>query len=278
MGLVVSAWLAVAQIESGETTSGEANPQAIADSVDRIPGSDSGRTKQSLDDAIDFARAHRQSLQHVSDYTAIFSMAEVVDGRVISHTMDLKFRRQPFSVYARCHAKRQPAREVIYVAGKNDDKLLIHEGGLKALVTMRLKPDDPRVMAENRYPITEIGMAKMLDTVLAIWERERNIDRENAEVTFSSSARLAGTPCEEIQITRRQRHPGLKFHATRLLFDKKTGFPVEVEQYDWPEQAGEQAPLVEHYTYTEIKTNAGLTDADFDPGNPGYRFGSATLP
>ena len=131
VGLVVSAWLAVAQIESGETTSGEANPQAIADSVDRIPGSDSGRTKQSLDDAIDFARAHRQSLQQVSDYTAIFSMTEVVDGRVISHAMDLKFRRQPFSVYARCHAKRQPAREVIYVAGKNDDKLLIHEGGLR---------------------------------------------------------------------------------------------------------------------------------------------------
>ena len=53
---------------------------------------------------------------------------------------------------------------------------------------MTLKPDDRLLMAENRYPITDIGMEKMLDSVLAIWDREKQIDPANLEVKFISSA------------------------------------------------------------------------------------------
>ena len=30
--------------------------------------------------------------------------------------------------------------------------------------------------------------------------------------------------------------------------------------------------LLEEYTYTNIKINVGLTDADFDTKNPNYKF------
>jgi hypothetical protein len=53
---------------------------------------------------------------------------------------------------------------------------------------------------------------------------------------------------------------------------------VLVEQYDWPEQAGELPRLVEQYRYADIKTNPGLTDADFDRDNSEYQFGFASLP
>jgi hypothetical protein len=225
-----------------------------------------------LSDAIEFARGRQAAFKPVVDYTATFSKTESIERRLVSQTMDLKFRRKPFSVYLRCHSRLQPAREAIFVAGMNDDKLLLHESGLKALITMSLKPDDPRVMAENRYPVTDIGMEKMLDAVLAIWEREKQIDPANVVVNYASSAMVGLVECEEIEVTHGQRLAGLKFHATRLSIEKKTGFPMQVEQYDWPQKAGEKPPLVERYTYSDIKTNCGLTDADFDPANSAYRF------
>ena len=45
------------------------------------------------------------------------------------------------------------------------------------------------------------------------------------------------------------------------------------ERYGWPRRQGEKAPLVEEYTYSNIKTNVGLTNADFDTSNRNYGFG-----
>ena len=32
------------------------------------------------------------------------------------------------------------------------------------------------------------------------------------------------------------------------------------------------APLLESYTYYDVKLNVGLTEDDFDPANPEYRY------
>lgn len=279
-GLVCAARLTVSPVESDENPAREGLQTPAADSAGPGAGTNGGGSlvMRSLDDAIEFAQVRRAALQHVDDYTATFSKTESIDQRLVSQTMNLKFRQKPFSVYMHCHSRRQPDREVIFIAGKNDDKLMVHESGLRAFVTMSFKPDDSRVMAECRHPITEIGMAKMLDATLAIWEREKDISPTNVEVTFSSPVRLGTTDCEEIRIMHEKPLVGLKFHITRLSFDRKTGFPVRVEQYDWPKQAGEKPPLAEQYTYSDIKPNAGLTDLDFDRGNSEYRFGGATLP
>src|SRR5262245_51272813 len=146
---VVATWLSVAQVVLAEDTSPPVVEPAGVACPGCPPGSPSGSTVNSLSDAIEFARDRQAALKPVVDYTATFSKAEFIDRRLLSQTMDLKFRRKPFSVYLRCHSKLQPAREAIFVAGMNDDKLLLHESGLKALITMSLKPDDPRVMAEN---------------------------------------------------------------------------------------------------------------------------------
>ena len=36
---------------------------------------------------------------------------------------------------------------------------------------------------------------------------------------------------------------------------------------------GDPPPLLESYTYPNLKLNPGLTNADFDPKNPAYNFG-----
>ena len=59
---------------------------------------------------------------------------------------------------------------------------------------------------------------------------------------------------------------------TRLYVDKKTNFPIRIEQYGWPEKAGSEPPLVEEYSYTALKTNLGLGDHEFDRKNVAYAF------
>jgi hypothetical protein len=235
--------------------------------------SPSVNSRPTVHDAIKFVRDRQAALRDLADYTAVFTKTELIDQRTTRRKMDMKFRREPFSVYFECHSKLDPPREVIYVAGANDGYLLLHEAGLKAIIgTVMLKPDDARIMEENRYPITDAGLAKMLDILLAIWEQEKEIDADQVNVKFLGVETVGNIECDGIEVTHPHKLPGLKFHLTRLLFDRQTRLPVQVEQFGWPAKPDEKPPIVEKYTYTDVKPNVGLTDADFDPRNPEYQF------
>jgi len=55
------------------------------------------------------------------------------------------------------------------------------------------------------------------------------------------------------------------YRATlNLDFEKKV--PIKVQIYDWGNN------LIEDYGYEDLRLNAGLSDADFSPKNPEYRF------
>jgi hypothetical protein len=58
------------------------------------------------------------------------------------------------------------------------------------------------------------------------------------------------------------------FYAGRLVLwiDEDTKLPLQVDLYD------HEGNLYEHYEHHDLKINVGLTDADFDPTNPAYRF------
>jgi outer membrane lipoprotein-sorting protein len=49
-----------------------------------------------------------------------------------------------------------------------------------------------------------------------------------------------------------------------LVEEKKV--PIKIQIYDWDDQ------LVESDGYENLNLNAELTDSDFDPKNPEYRF------
>ena len=42
--------------------------------------------------------------------------------------------------------------------------------------------------------------------------------------------------------------------------------------YHWPAAEKAAPPVMEEYTYVNVKVNVGLTDKDFDPENPEYKF------
>ena len=49
-------------------------------------------------------------------------------------------------------------------------------------------------------------------------------------------------------------------------------FPVRYIAYGWPAKGEKGDPILEEFNYTNIELNVGLTDLDFDPANPNYKF------
>jgi hypothetical protein len=235
----------------------------------------SSETEHPLTNALKVARESQKALEGVKDYRANFYKKEMVRRTMIPHDMQIKFRAEPFSVYLKFLRTHQ-GREVLYVAGKNNGKLMAHEGsGIKSIVgTLSLVPTSREAMAEGRYPITEIGMHKMLDGVVRQWEVESKFGE--IKVDHYEEAELETTAgkvkCDAFVSQHPQPRNEFKFQKTVLYIDKATRYPVRVEQYDFPQKPGGEPLLVEEYTYSNIEANVDLTDRDFDPKNPQYKF------
>ncbi len=62
------------------------------------------------------------------------------------------------------------------------------------------------------------------------------------------------------------------FSYTELAFDRQRMLLMIFRNYGWPENEGDEAPLLESYSYEDVQINVGLTDEDFNPDNPNYKF------
>lgn len=210
------------------------------------------------------------ALKPVKDYSATLYKTEMVQGKVFEQTLSMKLRHEPFSVYLKFETLHQ-GREVIYVEGQNKGKLLAHETGLKSLAgTLSYLPTDKQVLVDNRYPITQAGMGRLLESVIAQWKAEGQYQEVKVE-TYSGS-QVGDRECRLLEVVHPQPRDHFKFHKTRLFLDVKTKFPIRLEQYGWPEKEGDEPVLLEEYIYTNINTNLGLTDVDFDKNNKAYEF------
>lgn len=218
----------------------------------------------------------REALKSVKDYEAEFTKRELVGRKLLKTTMMLKLRQEPFSVYLK-FLDANAGREVIYVQGKNNNNLLVHEAGFKAIAgTLALSPTGPDAMTDNKYPVTMIGMHNLLDKIIAQWEAEGKFGDITTQKYPDAKLPSRGEepPVECVAYEAMHSKPAKQFrsHITRLWIDKKTGLPVRVEQLGFPHAAGEKPPVIEEYTYNHLKLNPKLTDRDFDKKNPAYAF------
>jgi len=221
--------------------------------------------------AIRLAQESLQALSSVRDYQATFTKREWVGTQFVAQQMAMKLREQPFSVYLHFD-KPNAGREILFVQGRNQNKLLAHEGsGLKSLVgTISLAIDDESVKAENRHPITDMGMRRMVQLLIEQWEYESKYGEIDAK--YYPDARIGNQLCEAVEATHPRPRKQFRYHVTRLYLDKKTRFPIRIENYGFPRTENETPPLIEEYTFSDVRVNLGLTDADFDTRNPAYSF------
>lgn len=229
-----------------------------------------------LEPALELAqRGLAQLRANVKDYSCTMVKRERIDGKLGEHQyIFLKVRHEPFSVYLYFLAPDDvKGQEVIYVAGRNDGNMLAHAGsGVRAMVgTVSLKPDGALAMQGNRYAVTEIGVENLAKRLVEVAQHDKQFGE--CEVNFFPNAKVNGRICTCVQVVHPVPRRNFRFHLARVFIDDELLIPVRYEAYDWPHEQGGQPVLMEEYTYMNVKTNNGFTDADFDPANAAYKFG-----
>jgi hypothetical protein len=235
-----------------------------------------------LDPALKIAEERLRFLQdHVRDYTCTIVKRERVKDVLGDYQyMFAKIRHRnemdgkvvtPFSVYLRFVKPESIAgREVIWVEGKNNGSMIVHETGLLNVKRLSLDPNGILAMMGQRYPVSKIGILNLVDELIQKGKRDRK--HSECEVQFFKNAQINKRPCTMIQVVHPVKRDYFDFHKVQIFIDVKLNVPVRYAAWLWPEEPGAEAPLLEEYTYLDVELNPGLTDKDFDPDNPEYQY------
>lgn len=238
-----------------------------------------------LDPGLRLAHETLANIQRdIVDYTALIVKRESPNGKLGVHEfMEAKIRSRkivdgklvtPLSVYLKfIKPEAAKGREVIWVEGKNNNKMRAHEGGAtgKFLPTVWLDPHGLIAMRGQLHPITEIGFENLVAKLIERGDKERK--HAECECEFKPGAKINGRVCTVLQVRHPVPRPHFEFHIAQIFIDDETKLPVRYAAYHWPTDPKDKlGPVIEEYTYLDVKINPGLVDADFDPENPNYNF------
>lgn len=255
--------------------------------VGSVDPSLSSKLEPTMDQLVELAKqllAHMQS--NVRDYTATLVKRERIAGTLTPEArMQIKIRNpqlvseskrsdQPSKGLAAYIKFTEPVsmrgREVIWEAGKNGNKLVAHEAGFLNVLRVELEPTGTLAMMGSKYPITEIGLMRLLEKMLE--KIDRGADLSACKIETREGERVGDRECRLIQITQPRSVPGGDFFVAQFFLDDERQMPLRYAAYLWPEKDGDPPLLEEEYTYLDLKLNVGLEDADFDPDNPAYNY------
>ncbi len=162
-------------------------------------------------------------------------------------------------------------REIIWGEDLNDGKLCVHETGLLGLARLHLAPTGMLAMQGQRFPISHIGMVRLVEKLIERGERDR--DNPNISITKVPDYKLGDVNAELLQITCSKPRGGEDdFSRAEIVIDRQRMLILMFRSFGWPENEEDEVPLLESYTYHDVKINVGLTDEDFNPDNPKYNF------
>jgi hypothetical protein len=177
-------------------------------------------------------------------------------------------KKLPLAVHMTFHAPvEMDGREVIYIEGQNDGEMVVKRGGKRFQnVTTTVDPNSDLARGETLMHITHMGFDGMVAEIVAQLHKDiaADPDSSNTTVRFSRHAKINDRDCTSVVITHPKKVDGLLFHRAEFFIDNEYHLPVRVAAFDWPTSEGARPELLGEFTYTNVKINVGLTDADFD--------------
>ncbi len=278
--IVLSQWTTPA---SARAEAPQVSQQATANVANFLPGQSASANpaaQHPLTAVISYARKEQKFLgETVRDFRCRLVKRERINGLLQEmHFIDMEVREgvyqdgrivQPLSIYLHFLAPKNVVdRNVIYVEGRNDGKLLIRNGGKHfEYVVAQIDPNSDAARDETLVPLTDIGFDRLLSRMIEVLERHRQVDPtgSNTKAERIAGAKINNRPCTVIRIAHPQRMAGLEFHIANVFVDDALHAPVRVDYSSWPKISGNPAPLIAEYTYTDLQLNVGLPDETFSP-------------
>jgi outer membrane lipoprotein-sorting protein len=263
------------------------------------------------EDALAALDAMEKAAAATNDYTMRLVKRELRGTELTpEETIVVKWQR-PQRIYLHATEGPREGQEVLYAPGWNKNKIRVHRGTFPD-INWNLDPYGSLAMGHSHHPVPEASLLHLVDLVLDNVRRARakNVGAlvfEGHETvlgrpvskleatapptgktpslgkgqTLWDIARVTGQSMNVILHANADRgwrqadHPEAgdavivpDFYAGRVVLwiDEELHLPVQIDLYD------HRGALYEHYEHRELRVNVGLTDADFDPNNPAYRF------
>jgi Protein of unknown function (DUF1571) len=212
-------------------------------------------------------------LERIECYTATLRKQERLSGKLGPEwAMRMKVRNHPFAIYLKFLSPKA-GKEVVYAEGHHDNKVIAHNGDWTRKIVPRLAvaPDSPLALADQRHPVTEAGLLHLANKLLHF--RKLDIGDTDAQTVLDRTTDAEGRIWFRSVHTHAVADGTRPFAKVEVLYEPVNHFPLRISSYDWPASGhvGE-LELAERYAYDDLKLNAPLTAADFDPANPGYAF------
>ncbi|MDP6719949.1 MAG: DUF1571 domain-containing protein [Pirellulaceae bacterium] len=237
-----------------------------------------------LDPALKVAREKlAYSQKNIVDYQCTLIKRERINGKVGNYEyMATKIRNRkvqggrvvtPLSAYMYfLKPDDVKGREVLYVEGQNNGKLIAKEGGIKGrlIPTVWLNPNGPIAMRGQLYPITEIGVENLMVKLIERGARERKFPE--CDVKFYANFKVNKRVCTKIEVMHPKKEKHFDFYMAQIFIDDQLNVPIRYAAYDWPRAQGARPEVIEEYTYLQLQLNVGLKDDVFDYKNPAYKF------
>lgn len=223
-----------------------------------------GRTDAFPDDDVDqIITDSIKAFQNLSDYTCRLDKKVNKAGRIY-HDSDISVKyKKPGHYYFRWEKGRFGGREVIYVVGKNKDKIVAHPGGFFRFFTFRLDPEGREAMKRNHHSLKESGIEKIIAIIEKDYDRFKNTGYGKIRLLEENS--IDGRNVWVIHCEFPEDR-GFYSHKIILYFDKELKLPIKVSVFDWAET------LFEEYYFRDLEINTGIEERAFDPKNPEYKF------
>ena len=221
-------------------------------------------------------------LGNTSDYTGTFYKHERING-VLDHgsLIQVKSRHEPLSLYLKW-LQGDTGRELLFVEGQHDDEMLVRLGGIRGrlLPVLKIDPDGEQAREKIRHHVSHVSLLKMTRRVVEF--RKQDLNRLPG-MTCELIVKPAGDESGRLLCKTEYESPSVcaEYRKTIHLLDPGTLLPVTIKTYGWPEGKADrnltaeeldEATLLEHYSYSDLRFNRQLADKDFDRNNPDYNL------
>jgi len=192
----------------------------------------------------------------VNDYTGVVHKQERIRGKLGKvQLIEFKLKQDPFSVFIDWQENPADIDKLLYVAGTNKGKMRVHPRALFGLIrAVNIEPESKKALKNNLYPCTDFGLLKLLDKLLASYEK--SLKQGNITTTEFGVTLVDNRPCAAFEIVV---GPGQPFGIRQILVEVDAEYllPVGLVTFDADGQ------LVGRYVFEKLKFNVGLNDDDF---------------
>jgi hypothetical protein len=228
--------------------------------------SSAGGEADSSGKALAELKRSQERADSLTAYTLTLIKQERIRGRLNEEQNIFVKWKKPSMIYLKINSGNDRGREIIYVKGKNNDKMIVSPGGILGAITIKISPESRVAMRNNRHSVVEAGMAATIKRINSTIREDMKKPGHGIHLSCLGVEMYGETETIHIRVEKSSYADRTEIYLYNDSINGRSHLIYAIHSYD------KKGSLIESYTYKDINAKVKLTEVDFDPKNEDYRF------